>query len=319
MNEVLEKIQKIGIVPVVVLDDAKDAAPLAKALCEGGLPCAEVTFRTAAAEESIRIMAKEFPDMLVGAGTVLTTEQVDRAVNAGAKFIVSPGLNPTVVKYCVDRGIPVTPGTSNPSDVEMAISLGLDVVKFFPAEQAGGINMIKAMAAPYTQMKFMPTGGINAKNINSYLAFDKILACGGSWMVKKDLVAAGEFDKIRDLTKEAVQTMLGFELAHIGGNCENEELADQAASAFAGLCGFTKKSGNSSVFAGTAVECMKVPGLGAKGHIAVSTNSVARAKNYLEMMGYKFKEETAKFKGDKLTAIYLEDEIGGFAVHLVQK
>ena len=277
MNEVLEKIQKIGIVPVVVLDDAKDAAPLAKALCEGGLPCAEVTFRTAAAEESIRIMAKEFPDMLVGAGTVLTTEQVDRAVNAGAKFIVSPGLNPTVVKYCVDKGIPVTPGTSNPSDVEMAISLGLDV------------------------------------------AFDKILACGGSWMVKKDLVAAGEFDKIRDLTKEAVQTMLGFELAHIGINCENEEQADQTASAFDGLFGFTKKSGNSSVFAGTAVECMKAPGLGAKGHIAVSTNSVARAKNYLEMMGYKFKEETAKFKGDKLTAIYLEDEIGGFAVHLVQK
>ena len=257
--------------------------------------------------------------MLVGAGTVLTTEQVDRAVNAGAKFIVSPGLNPTVVKYCVNKGIPVTPGTSNPSDVEMAISLGLDVVKFFPAEQAGGINMIKAMAAPYTQMKFMPTGGINAKNINSYLAFDKILACGGSWMVKKDLVAAGEFDKIRDLTKEAVQTMLGFELAHIGINCENEEQADQTASAFDGLFGFTKKSGNSSVFAGTAVECMKAPGLGAKGHIAVSTNSVARAKNYLEMMGDKFKEETAKFKGDKLTAIYLEDEIGGFAVHLVQK
>ena len=319
MNEILEKIQKIGIVPVVVLDDAKDAAPLAKALCEGGLPCAEVTFRTAAAEESIRIMAKEFPEMLVGAGTVLTTEQVDRAVNAGAKFIVSPGLNPTVVKYCVDKGIPVTPGTSNPSDVEMAISLGLDVVKFFPAEQAGGINMIKAMAAPYTQMKFMPTGGINAKNINSYLAFDKILACGGSWMVKKDLVAAGEFDKIRDLTKEAVQTMLGFELAHIGINCENEDQADHTASAFDGLFGFTKKSGNSSVFAGTAVECMKAPGLGAKGHIAVSTNSVVRAKNYLEMMGYKFKEETAKFKGDKLTAIYLEDEIGGFAVHLVQK
>ena len=319
MNEVLEKIQKIGIVPVVVLDDAKDAAPLARALCEGGLPCAEVTFRTAAAEESIRIMAKEFPEMLVGAGTVLTTEQVDRAVNAGAKFIVSPGLNPTVVKYCVDKGIPVTPGTSNPSDVEMAISLGLDVVKFFPAEQAGGINMIKAMAAPYTQMKFMPTGGINAKNINSYLAFDKILACGGSWMVKKDLVAAGEFDKIRDLTKEAVQTMLGFELAHIGINCDNETEAEKTADAFDGLFGFTKKVGNSSVFAGTAVEAMKSTGLGSKGHIAVATNSVVRAKNYLEMMGYKFNEESAKFKGDKMTAIYLADEIGGFAVHLVQK
>ncbi len=319
MNEVLEKIQKIGIVPVVVLDDAKDAAPLAKALCEGGLPCAEVTFRTAAAEESIRIMAKEFPEMLVGAGTVLTTEQVDRAVNAGAKFIVSPGLNPTVVKYCVDKGIPVTPGTSNPSDVEMAISLGLDVVKFFPAEQAGGINMIKAMAAPYTQMKFMPTGGINAKNINSYLAFDKILACGGSWMVKKDLVAAGEFDKIRDLTKEAVQTMLGFELAHIGINCDSETEAEKTADAFDGLFGFTKKVGNSSVFAGTAVEAMKSQGLGSKGHIAIATNSVVRAKNYLEMMGYTFNEESAKFKGDKMTAIYLADEIGGFAVHLVQK
>ena len=298
MNEVLEKIQKIGIVPVVVLDDAKDAAPLAKALCEGGLPCAEVTFRTAAAEESIRIMAKEFPEMLVGAGTVLTTEQVDRAVNAGAKFIVSPGLNPEVVKYCVDKGIPVTPGTSNPSDVEMAISLGLDVVKFFPAEQAGGIN---------------------AKNINSYLAFDKILACGGSWMVKKDLVAAGEFDKIRDLTKEAVQTMLGFELAHIGINCDSEAEAEKTADAFDGLFGFTKKVGNSSVFAGTAVEAMKSKGLGSKGHIAVATNSVVRAKNYLEMMGYKFNEESAKFKGDKMTAIYLADEIGGFAVHLVQK
>ena len=165
MNEVLEKISKVGIVPVVVLDDAKDAKPLAEALIKGGLPCAEVTFRTAAAEESIRIMASEFPEMLVGAGTVLTTEQVDRAVNAGAKFIVSPGLNPKVVKYCIDKGVPVTPGTSNPSDVEQAIELGLEVVKFFPAEAAGGLSMIKSMAAPYTQMKFMQTGGITAKDI----------------------------------------------------------------------------------------------------------------------------------------------------------
>lgn len=210
MNEVLEKISKVGIVPVVVLDDAKDAKPLAEALIKGGLPCAEVTFRTAAAEESIRIMASEFPEMLVGAGTVLTTEQVDRAVNAGAKFIVSPGLNPKVVKYCIDKGVPVTPGTSNPSDVEQAIELGLEVVKFFPAEAAGGLSMIKSMAAPYTQMKFMPTGGITAKNICEYLAFDKIIACGGSWMVKKDLVTAGKYDEIQALTEEAVRTMLGF-------------------------------------------------------------------------------------------------------------
>ncbi len=320
MNEVLEKISKIGIVPVVVLDDAKDAKPLAEALVKGGLPCAEVTFRTAAAEESIRIMASEFPEMLVGAGTVLTTEQVDRAVNAGAKFIVSPGLNPKIVKYCVDKGIPVTPGTANPSDVEQAIELGLEVVKFFPAEAAGGLNMIKSMASPYTQMKFMPTGGISAKNICEYLAFDKIIACGGSWMVKKDLVAAGKYDEIQALTEEAVRTMLGFELRHIGVNCEDEAAADSVASRYDELFGFTKKVGNSSIFAGIEVEAMKKIGRGKNGHIAIGTNSVARAKNYLESVkGVKFIEETAVEKNGKLTAIYLDEEIGGFAVHLVQK
>lgn len=204
MHEMLQKIQEIGIVPVVVLEDAKDAAPLAKALCEGGLPCAEVTFRTAAAEESIRIMVQEFPEMLVGAGTVLTTDQVDRAVAAGAKFIVSPGLNPRIVKYCVDKGILIVPGCSNPSDVEQALENGLDVVKFFPAQQAGGLAMIKAMAAPYVGVKFMPTGGINAENVRDYLAYDRILACGGSWMVKGDLVKAGDYEKITALAKEAV-------------------------------------------------------------------------------------------------------------------
>lgn len=203
MNAVLEKFQKIGIIPVVVLDDAKDAEALGKALMEGGLPAAEVTFRTEAAEESIRIMAEKFPDMLVGAGTVLTTEQVDRAVAAGAKFIVSPGLNPKVVKYCIDKNIPVTPGTQTPTEMEQAIELGLDVVKFFPAEPAGGLKMIKAVSAPYTMLKFMPTGGINAENVKEYLAFDKILACGGSWMVKKDMIKNGEFDKIKDMVAEA--------------------------------------------------------------------------------------------------------------------
>lgn len=319
MHEVLEKIQKIGIVPVVVLNDAKDAAPLAKALCDGGLPCAEVTYRTAAAEESIRIMAKEFPDMLVGAGTVLTVEQVDSAVAAGAKFIVSPGLNPRIVKYCVDKGIPITPGTTNPSDIEQALEFGLEVVKFFPAEAAGGLNMIKSMAAPYTGMKFMPTGGINAKNINDYLAFSKIIACGGSWMVSADLVKAGEFDKIAELTKEAVMTMLGFELKHIGINCDDENEADKTASTFASIFGFEKKSGNSSVFAGSAVEAMKAPYLGAKGHIAIGTNSVMRAVNYLETQGVEFNMDSAKYKGDVMTAIYMKEEIGGFAVHLVQK
>lgn len=205
MNEVLEKLGKIGIVPVVVLDDAKDAENLGKALMEGGLPCAEVTFRTAAAEESIRILSEKFPEMIVGAGTVLTIEQVDRAVKAGAKFIVSPGTNPKVVDYCVKNNIPITPGTCTPSNVETALEFGLDVVKFFPAEPSGGLNFIKAIAAPYVGVKFMPTGGINAKNVRDYLAYDRIIACGGSWMVTKDLIKAGDFEQIKKLTAEAAE------------------------------------------------------------------------------------------------------------------
>ncbi len=205
MNEVLNKLHELGIVPVVVIDDAKDAVPLAKALIEGGLPCAEVTFRTAAAADAIKAIADNFPEMLVGAGTVLTTEQVDRAVAAGAKFIVSPGTNPKVVKYCVEKNIPITPGTCNPSDVEQALECGVNIVKFFPAEPAGGLKYIKAIAAPYVDVKFMPTGGINAANVRDYLAYNKIWACGGSWMVKGDLIKAGDFDKIKELTAEAVQ------------------------------------------------------------------------------------------------------------------
>lgn len=205
MNKILKQIEETGIVPVVVLNDAKDAEPLAQALCDGGLPCAEVTFRTDAAEESIGIMTEKFPDMLIGAGTVLTTEQVDRALAAGAEFIVSPGLNPKVVKYCVDKGILIIPGCANPSDVEQAIEYGLEAVKFFPAEQAGGLAYIKAIAAPYVSMKFMPTGGINPDNVKAYLAYDRILACGGSWMVKSGFINAGEFDKIKAMVEEAVE------------------------------------------------------------------------------------------------------------------
>ncbi len=204
MKEMQKKFYELGIIPVVVLNDVKDAKPLGQALIDGGLPVAEVTFRTDAAEESIRILSKEYPDMLVGAGTVLTTEQVDRAVDAGAKFIVSPGLNPTVVTHCQDKGVPVFPGVVTPGEIERGLSLGLDVMKFFPAEPSGGLAMINAMGAAYTKVKFMPTGGINPDNVKDYLKSDKILACGGSWMVKGSMISAGEFDKITDLCKEAV-------------------------------------------------------------------------------------------------------------------
>ena len=200
-----EKIASYGVVPVVVLEDAKDAKPLAAALVEGGLACAEVTFRTAAAEESIRIMAEAYPEMLVGAGTVLTIDQVDRAVKAGAKFIVSPGFDPEIVDYCLANNIPVYPGTVTPSEVAQAVKRGLEVVKFFPAEQYGGLNTIKALAAPYATVKFMPTGGVSPKNLADYLGNGKIVACGGTWMVKGDMIKAGDFEKIKALTKEAAE------------------------------------------------------------------------------------------------------------------
>ena len=205
MSENLQRISQIGFVPLVVLDDPEDALPLAKALQAGGIPVAEVTFRTDAAEESIRIMSEKFPEMLVGAGTVLTTEQADRAVKAGAKFIVSPGLNPEVVKWCQAHEVPVIPGIVTPTEMEQAIGLGLTMVKFFPAEPAGGLKYIRAIAAPYTMMKFMPTGGINPQNVREYLAYDRIAACGGSWMVKNTMIENNEFDRIEELVKEAVE------------------------------------------------------------------------------------------------------------------
>lgn len=321
MNDILSKIQKIGIVPVVVIDDVKAAKPVAKALIDGGLPVAEVTFRTDAAEESIKVMSQEYPDMLVGAGTVLTPEQVDRAVAAGAKFIVSPGFNADVVKHCLDINIPVAPGCNNPSQMEQALALGLDVVKFFPAEQSGGIKAIKAMAAPYVNLKFMPTGGINADNINDYLAFDKVIACGGSWMVSSKLINEGNFEKITELTREAVMKVQGFELSHIGINCMNENEASFTANYFERLFDFKVKEGNSSIFAGKFIEAMKTPYLGQKGHIAISCNNIERAVSYLDdIVGMKADMSTAKYdaKG-KLKAVYLPGEIGGFAVHLVQK
>lgn len=203
MNALLGKIHEIGIIPVIKLDDAINAVPLARALVAGGLPIAEITFRTVAAEESMKAIAREVPKMLMGAGTVLTCKQVDAAVAAGAKFIVSPGINPKVVRHCQELGVPVTPGVITPTEIETALELGLEVIKFFPAEPSGGLPMINALSAPYPGVKFMPTGGINVSNVAVYLANSKILACGGSWMVKDTLINEGAFDKIETMTREA--------------------------------------------------------------------------------------------------------------------
>ena len=204
MHPMFEQLAAVRLVPVIVINDAKHAVPLAKALCDGGLPCAEVTFRTAAAADAIRAIADAVPDMLLGAGTVLTPAQVDQALAAGAKYIVAPGLNPEVVKYCQSKNVPMLPGVCTPSEVEQGLALGLEALKFFPAEAAGGVNMLKSLSGPYRGVKFMPTGGITQKNLKDYLDVKSVFACGGSWMVKDELIANGEFDKITELTREAL-------------------------------------------------------------------------------------------------------------------
>ncbi len=203
----LEKIQAIGnlgLLPVVQIEDAKDAVNLGNALLEGGLPCAEITFRTASAEAAIRAIAVSLPEIILGAGTVLTIAQAEKAVDAGAQFIVSPGINPRVVDWCLERAVPVIPGVATPTEIEMGLDKGLNILKFFPAQAMGGIEMLKAIAGPYGGVEFIPTGGINAQNLADYLSLPMVFACGGSWFVKTSLISAGSFVEITQLTREAV-------------------------------------------------------------------------------------------------------------------
>jgi 2-dehydro-3-deoxyphosphogluconate aldolase/(4S)-4-hydroxy-2-oxoglutarate aldolase len=201
---IVESVREIGIIPVVSIPKLEDALPLAEALIEGGCGCAEITFRTAAAAEAIARIRSRFPQILLGAGTVLTTGQAETAIGAGAEFIVSPGTNPAVVDHCLSKGVTIFPGVCTPTEIEMALSKGVDVVKFFPAEPMGGVKFLQAICAPYRNVRFIPTGGIDAKNIGQYLALPQVVACGGSWMVKPELFAAGDFAKVRQLAGEAV-------------------------------------------------------------------------------------------------------------------
>ena len=319
MNKILEKIGELGIVPVVKIEKAEDALPLGKALINGDLPIAEITFRTSAAEESIKTLTKELPQLLVGAGTVLTVEQVKKAVSAGAKFIVSPGFNPKVVDYCIENSIPVTPGINNPTQIEMALERELEVVKFFPAEASGGLLLLESMLAPYTGIKFIPTGGINLNNLSSYLSYNKVHACGGSWMVKDSLISSGNFTEITRLTQEAVSTMLGFEFAHLGINEEDKDKAFNSANLLSHFFYFPIKEGTSSIFAGSGFEVIKNKFLGEHGHMAIATNDIHRAIAYLKTKGVSILPETAKEDKGKLKAVYLDQEVSGFAIHLLQK
>ena len=319
-REFVDKMECAGIVPVIKLENVADAENLARALYKGGIRCAEVTFRAEGADKVIASMVRAFPDMLVGAGTVLTCEQVDKAIAAGAKFCVAPGLNPAVVKHCLGKNVPFVPGVANGSQIEQAIELGIDFVKFFPAEQAGGLAYIKAIAAPYSSVKFMPTGGINENNLNTYLAYKKIVCCGGSWIVPDKLVKERNWAAITELCEKAVNKMLDFSLAHVGINCDGEQEAVAHCNGFAEAFGWETKVGVSSVFAGNAVECMNTPYKGELGHIAVATDSVKRAVYQLKNRGIAIDEFTAKYdESGRMTAVYLKEQIGGFAVHLMER
>ena len=320
-KEMFSELYSIGLIPVIKIENADDAVPLAKALIDGGLPAAEITFRTKCAAEAIKNITEAYPEMLVGAGTVLTTEQVDAAIAAGSKFLVSPGLNPKVTAYALSKGIPMLPGCSNPSDIEAALELGLSTVKFFPAEAAGGLKMLKAMAAPYGQLTFMPTGGISADNLLEYLKFNKIVACGGSFMVKDELVKEKKWDEITALTRDAVKKMLGFEFLHLGINNDNRDEAMRGAKLFELMFGMPVRETSKSVFADPAFEFMFAKGPGKCGHIAIRTNFVDRAMAYFKRMGFEFDESTITYdeKSGKPKFVYFKDEICGFAIHLLQK
>ena len=319
MNLILKKLSCAGVVPVVVLDDAKDAVPTAKALLAGGIDVMEITFRTAAAADSIAAVAKECPNMLVGAGTVITLDQCKKAVECGSKFIVAPGFSDEVVAWCVANNIAITPGCVTPTEIMAAMAHGLKVVKFFPANVYGGLNAMKALSGPFGGIKFIPTGGVNGQNVGEYIVAPFIHAVGGSWVCAKADIAAGNFEKITALCKQARAAITGFEVAHIGINCADAEesmaVCEQLNQAF----DFETKPGNSSNFSTSAIEVMKSMYLGKNGHIAVRTNSMPVAIAELEKRGFVVDMETAKYKGERMIAVYLKDEFGGFAVHLLQK
>ncbi|MFV0379561.1 MAG: bifunctional 4-hydroxy-2-oxoglutarate aldolase/2-dehydro-3-deoxy-phosphogluconate aldolase [Anaerorhabdus sp.] len=318
-KDIYTRVFEAGVVPVVKIDRVEDALPLAKAFIDGGIDVAEITFRTECAAEAIKAITTAYPDMLVGSGTVLTTEQVDASIEAGAQFIVSPGLKVNIVKYCQSKNIPILPGCTNPSDVEQAIELGLKYVKFFPAEASGGLNYINALSGPFPQIKFMPTGGVNEDNLQAYMQSDKIIACGGTWMCKASDINSKDYPKITELTKSAIRKIHNFKVAHIGINGENEKEAKDLANLLSLTFGLDKTEGNSSFFVSKEIEIVKEPYLGKNGHIAIACNNLKRAEAYLIKQGFTINQDTYKEKNNKTVAVYLNEEFGGFAVHLLQR
>lgn len=320
MKNLLKSLEQTGILPVINIPSVSVAKNVATAIRNGGINTIEVTLRSADSLESIKAIKSEYPDMVVAAGTVLSTETVDKALSAGADYIVCPGYDEEIVDYCISKDILVVPGISSGSEIQNAVKKGLKILKFFPAELNGGIEAIKLLSGPFPSVRFVPTGGINFKNLGNYLQNDKILACGGSYMATADQIKNGDFEGITAACKKAVDISLGFELAHVGINNEDGETALAGAEKMSETFRLTTKVGNSSIFSGTAVEFMKTMFYGTKGHIGFKTNSMARALEYFKANGIEVIEESIRRDdGGKLVSAYLKDEIGGFAVHIVKR
>ena len=320
MSDIFERIGEYGIVPLVTLDDPNDAVPLARALVEGGIPIAEVTFRTAAGGESIKRMAKEVPEIIVGSGTVHTVDQAKETVDNCGKFVITPGFNAKVVEWCVNNNVPVCPGTVVPSDIEEAMNYGLKVVKFFPAEAYGGINTIKNLAAPFSGIKFVPTGGVGLHNLRDYLDLPNVAAVGGSFVPPAKMVKEKDWEGIVKTCKEINNKVFDFTVGHVGINANTADNATKVTDRIAELFESDKRETPIAFFSGNLVEVMKVPFVGTHGHICVDTCDLKRAMAMLERKGVEFDEENRFFdaKGNLITA-YMKEEIGGFAFHIRQR
>lgn len=317
----LEKIGLCGLVPVVVIDNAEDAVPTAEALLAAGLQVMEITMRTEAGMKAIKNVADACPDMLVGAGTILTLEKCREAVAAGAKFIVSPGFNEKIVTWCMANDVPITPGCVTPTEIEMALAHGIRTVKFFPADVYGGVKACKALYGPYkaADVSFIPTGGVNNDNLAEYADKPYIHAIGGGWLCNAADISNNNFAAITETVRQAIDILLGFEIAHLGINQEDATSSINIAEMFGKAFAFPVKQGGSSNFAGSGVEIMKEKYRGSNGHLAIRTNNIQRAIHYLKNRGFEVDMATAKYKGSKMIAVYLKEEFGGFAVHLLQK
>ena len=317
MFEIIDIIKKNGILPIASIENEIDAIPIGTALYNAGIRVIEVTFRTDRALESMRVITSAFPDMYIGAGTVRTTKQVDQAMEAGCRFIISPGINSKVIKYCKKNNIPVIPGVATASEVEEALELGVTLVKFFPCESMGGIKTLQALSHPYPQITFLPSGGITGDNMMMYLEDPKVIAVNGSWLIDEDFHAKQNFDEIEMRAKQAVKKMLGFQIDHVAVNLPKNDLAEDAAEDFADIFDLEVTEDAQSFQAGGIFQAMKPSLRGLMGHMGVRTNSLERAEYFLSNRGVDFGLEN--HDAIEEDSIYLNTEIAGIAIQILEK